>query len=250
MFTLAGKVALVTGSSRGIGRGIALGLAKAGADVVINSLHITENAMQLVESIKEMGRTSIAVQADASREDDVERLFRTITEKFGRLDILVNNAGTSRAETIVETSLQSWNEMIANNLTSTFLCSKYAMEMMMPQRSGRIISNSSVVGHQGALYGHVHYAATKSGQMGFTKTLARTAAPYGITVNAIAPGIIETELLQQTHGDEKVAQLSASVPLGLGTVEDIAAATVFLASDEARYITGITLDVNGGLYLR
>lgn len=250
MFDLSGKVVMVTGSSQGLGRGMILGMAEAGANVIINDIVIKESALQLVEQVKAIGRDAIAIQANVSQEEDVQRLFHVAVEKYGRLDILVNNAGTSRAETIGETSLQSWNEIINNNLTSTFLCSKYAMDIMMPQQSGRIISISSVVGHQGALYGHVHYAASKSGQIGFTKTLARTAAPYGITVNAIAPGIIETELLLQTHGDEKIKTLTESVPLGLGKLEDVAAAAVFLASDEARYITGVTLDVNGGLYLR
>jgi 3-oxoacyl-[acyl-carrier protein] reductase len=250
MFDLSGKVVLVTGSSRGLGRAIILGMAKAGANVIINDLEVTEHAIQLVDQVKALGRDAIAIQADVSQEEAVRRLFHMAIQKYGRLDVLVNNAGTSRAEEIGETSLHSWNEIIGNNLTSTFLCSKYAMDIMMPQKSGRIISISSVVGHQGAIYGHVHYAASKSGQMGFTKTLARTAAPYGITVNAIAPGIIGTELLFQTHGPEKVQRLTESVPLGLGKPEDVAAAAVFLASEEAHYLTGVVLDVNGGLYLR
>jgi len=249
-FDLTGKTALVTGSTRGLGRGIALGLAKAGADIIVNALHMTQDSCSVAEEIQRLGRRCTAIQADVSDESDVQRLFGEIHKQFGRLDILINNAGTSRSETIFEMSLESWKRILDNNLTSTFLCCKYAMNLMKEQGTGRIVQISSVVGHQGALFGHVHYASSKSGQLGFTKTLARTAAPLGITVNAIAPGIIETELLHQTHGDEKINELAKSVPLGLGKAEDVAAAAVFLCSDEARYITGITLDVNGGQYLR
>ncbi|XID90645.1 SDR family NAD(P)-dependent oxidoreductase [Paenibacillaceae bacterium WGS1546] len=250
MFRLDGKVALVTGSTRGIGEGIATGLARAGADVVLNSHESGDEPLRIVEKIKSMGRQAWFVQADVSRESDVRSLFESIGERCGKLDILVNNAGISRAETIAETDLDSWRHVLDTNLTSCFLCSKYAMEMMMERSAGRIVQTSSVVAHQGAVYGHVHYAASKSGMLGLTKSLARTAAPYGITVNAVAPGIIDTELLRRTHGESRLEELRRSVPLGLGTVNDIAAAVVFLASDEARYITGSTIDVNGGLYFR
>ncbi|MGI6083263.1 MAG: SDR family NAD(P)-dependent oxidoreductase [Limnochordia bacterium] len=249
MFCLAGKTALVTGASRGLGAGIARALAGAGAHVVVNYLRSKDRAEEVAIDIRRMGRRCLLFQADVSREEEVASLFAGIGQEFGRLDILVNNAGTSRPEDIFSTSLDSWESLIRNNLTSTFLCSKYAMEMMKPQNSGRIISISSIVAHRGALYGHVHYAATKSGQLGLTKTLARTAAPYGITVNAIAPGIIETELLLQTHGPDEVAALAKTVPLGLGRVKDVGATAVFLASDEARYITGETINVNGGMHM-
>ena len=167
-----------------------------------------------------------------------------------KLDILVNNAGTSQDKDIFEIEKEDWDRIIRINLTSGYLCSKLAMEKMAAQKSGRIIFISSVVGERGALFGHIHYAATKSGQIGITKTLARTAAPYNITVNAIAPGIIETELLYQTHGADGVAELGKTIPLGLGKVEDIGAAAVYLCSDEARYVTGATLDVNGGTNFR
>ncbi|MFC4597196.1 SDR family NAD(P)-dependent oxidoreductase [Cohnella hongkongensis] len=250
MFRLDGKVALVTGSTRGIGEGIAIGLARAGADVVLNSHEAGDEARGIAEKIEGLGRQAGFVQADVSRESDVKAMFSRIEERFGRLDILVNNAGISRAETIAETDLDSWRQVLDTNLTSCFLCSKYAMELMMKRSAGRIVQTSSVVAHQGAVYGHVHYAASKSGMLGLTKSLARTAAPYGITVNAVAPGIIDTELLRRTHGEERLGELRSSVPLGLGTVDDVAAAVVFLASDEARYITGSTIDVNGGLYFR
>ncbi|WNR42962.1 SDR family NAD(P)-dependent oxidoreductase [Paenibacillus roseipurpureus] len=250
MFDLQGKIALVTGSSRGIGKAIALQLAKAGATVVINSNEHYDSMKAVVEEIKQLGGEARAIQADVSNEDEVKRLFAEITDSYGRLDILVNNAGTSRNETIDEITLEGWKSLLDINLTSCFLCSQLAMELMKRHQFGRIIQISSVVAHQGALYGHVHYSASKSAQLGFTKTLARTAAPHGITVNAVAPGIILTELLEQTLGEDKISTLSASIPMGMGEPIDVANAVVFLASEEAKYVTGITLDVNGGQYMR
>jgi 3-oxoacyl-[acyl-carrier protein] reductase len=250
MFDLSGKVALVTGASRGLGKGIALALAEAGADVIVNYMSAQSCADEVVAQITSMGRRSIAIKADVSSEADVDSMFETIVKEFGRLDILVNNAGTTRDEDIFETTLENWKKILDTNLTSAFLCSKNAMKIMKEQKAGRIIQISSIVGQRGALYGHVHYGATKSGQVGFSKTLARTAAPYGITVNSIAPGLIGTELLYQTHGDEEIKKLSETIPLGLGTIEDVGAAAVYLASDEARYMTGATLDLNGGMNMR
>jgi 3-oxoacyl-[acyl-carrier protein] reductase len=250
MFCLKGKVALVTGSSRGIGRGIALALAEAGADVVVNCMGNVEAAEEVAEKIRAFGRKALVVKANVSEADQVKLLFDKVMEEFGRLDILVNNAGTSQDKDIFEMTFEDWDRIIKTNLTSGMLCSKAAMEIMKEQKSGRIMFISSVVGERGALFGHIHYAATKSGQIGITKTLARTAAKYHITVNAIAPGLIRTELLVQTHGEEGVEELGASIPLGLGKIEDVGAAAVFLASDEACYVTGATLDVNGGANFR
>ena len=250
MFELNGKVALVTGSSRGIGKGIALSLARAGADVVVNYVGSEEAANDVAAQIREMGRRALVVRADVSAAEDVRALFAQIMDTFGKLDILVNNAGTSQPRDIFEMTDEDWDRIIRTNLTSGMLCSRAAMEIMREQRSGRIIFISSVVGERGALFGHVHYAATKSGQIGMVKTLARTAAPLGITVNAIAPGVILTELLLQTHGEDGVRALGEDIPLGLGTVEDIGAAAVYLASDEAHYVTGATIDVNGGTNFR
>ena len=228
---LTGKVALVTGASRGLGKGIALALAEKGADVVINYRSNAAEAEKVKEEIETMGRRAITVRADVSELAEVEQLFKQIREEFGVLDILVNNAGTTKAQDIFETELSDWEFILKTNLTSVFLCSKAAMELMKEQESGRIINISSIVGERGALYGHVHYASTKSGMFGFTKTLARTAAPLGITVNCIAPGIIETELLFETHGANEVAKLADGVPLGLGKVRDIGLAAVYLAGD-------------------
>ena len=250
MFSLKGKVALVTGSSRGIGRGIALALAEAGADVIINCMGNVAAAEEVAEKISAMGRKALVVKANVSEADQVKELFDKIMTEFGRLDILVNNAGTSQDKDIFEMTYEDWDRIIKTNLTSGMLCSKAAMEIMREQNSGRIIFISSVVGERGALFGHIHYAATKSGQIGITKTLARTGAKHNITVNAIAPGLIRTELLVQTHGVEGVEELGASIPLGLGKIEDVGAAAVFLASDEACYVTGATLDVNGGANFR
>lgn len=250
MKDLEGKTAVVTGASRGLGAGIALALAEAGADVVVNYRNNRKEADKVCAGIVGMGRKAHTVQADVSEPAVVTALFAETLREFGRLDILVNNAGTTKAQDIFETSLADWDYIIKTNLTSLFLCSKAALEIMREQKSGRIINISSIVGQRGALYGHVHYAATKSGIIGFTKTLARTAAPFNITVNAIAPGIIETELLFQTHGGEEVGKLAASVPLGLGTCRDIGLAAVYLAGAGGRYITGATLDVNGGMHFR
>ena len=190
------------------------------------------------------------MECDVTDSKAVADLFENIREKFGRLDILANNAGTSQAKDIFEITDEDWDRIIKTNLTSGFYCARQAMLMMRAQKSGRIVFTSSVVGHRGALFGHVHYAATKAGQMGMVKTLARTGAPYGITVNAVAPGIIDTELLHKPHGDGGVEELAKTIPLGLGSVSDIGAAVAFLCSDGARYITGVTLDVNGGTYFR
>lgn len=249
---LKDKIALVTGSSQGIGRGIALELGKRGAVVIVNYRDVDnlEKAKNVVGEIKDSGGIAVAMECDVTDSRAVAALFKNIKDKFGRLDILANNAGTSQPKDIFEITDEDWDRLIKTNLTSGFYCSRQAMFMMRDQRYGRIVFTSSVVGHRGALFGHVHYAATKAGQMGMVKTLARTGAPYGITVNAVAPGIVDTELLHKTHGDEGVKELAKTIPLGLGSVYDIGNAVAFLCSDEAHYITGITLDVNGGTYFR
>lgn len=246
---LAGKTALVTGASRGLGRGIASVLAEKGANVAINWRSDDAAAESLAQELRAQGTEVLQVKGDVTRKAEVERIFGEIRSRFGKLDILVNNAGTTRAQDIFETAEDDWDFILKTNLKSVFLCSKAAMEIMKSQGSGeRIISISSIVAHRGALFGHIHYAATKGGILSFTRTLARTAAPYGITVNAIAPGIIETELLFQTHGAEEVERLAKGVPLGLGKVRDVGLAAAFLAGEGGRYITGACLDVNGGMY--
>ncbi len=247
MKDLENKVALVTGSSRGLGRGIALELARQGANIIVNYNSSEKQAQEVVKKIQELNCQAIAIKADVSDEKSVEDMFGQIIHKFGHIDILVNNAGTTKAQDIFSTTLDDWNRIIKTNLTSCFLCSRAAMKEMAAKKSGRIVNISSIVARRGALYGHVHYAATKSGMFGFTKTLARTAAPFGITVNCVAPGIIGTELLFETHGAEEVEKLSSGVPLGLGKVEDVGLAVAYLCGPGGRYITGATIDVNGGM---
>jgi 3-oxoacyl-[acyl-carrier protein] reductase len=247
---LEGKVALVTGAARGIGKGIALVLAEKGADIIINDKKMNYEGEALASQIQALGRKTMLIETDVSVEADVKKMFSDIQEQFGRLDILVNNAGTSQAKDIFEAGLEDWQYIINTNLTSCFLCSKEAMTIMSTQRSGRIINIGSVVGERGALFGHVHYAATKSGIIGMTKTLARTGAPFGINVNAVAPGIIETELLFKTHGIEGVEKLSASIPLGLGKPRSIGLAVAYLVGEGGNYITGTSIDVNGGMNMR
>ena len=249
MGELSGKVALVTGSSRGLGKGVALVLAEKGADVVVNYNSSRDEAEEVCKAVRDFGVQAICVQANVGKAADVQRLFSEIDAKFGKIDFLVNNAGTSRAENIFDITEENWDYILETNLKSVFLCSKAAMIRMRERKFGRIVNMSSMVAHQGALFGHVHYASTKGGILSFTKTLARTAAPYGITVNAVAPGIIKTELLFKTHGEAGVAKLASTVPLGLGEMRDVGLAVAYLCGEGGNYLTGICLDVNGGMYM-
>ncbi|MNJ98272.1 3-oxoacyl-[acyl-carrier-protein] reductase FabG [compost metagenome] len=250
MSELIGKTALITGSLRGIGRGVALTLAEKGANIILNDRAESDELQEFVTALKKFNGKVFFKAADVSVKDEVAELFNFVKDQTGQLDILVNNAGTSQAKDIFEITAEDWSYILETNLTSCFLCSKYAMEMMREQKAGRIINISSVVGQQGALYGHAHYAASKSAILGLTKTLARTAAPFGIRVNCIAPGIIETDLLNQTHGIDGVARIAEGVPLGIGQPRDIGLAVAFLAGEGGNYITGATIDINGGLYFR
>ncbi len=245
---LNGMVALVTGASRGLGKGIALVLAEQGAQVIVNYRKGRDEALQVVEEIRRHGGSAEAFGADVSESNEVNELFNFIANKFDKIDILVNNAGTTKAQDIFETTEADWDFIMKTNLKSHFLCSKRAMEMMRSRNFGRIINISSMVAHRGALFGHCHYAATKGGILSFTRTLARTGAPYNITCNAIVPGIVETELLYETHGAEEVARLAESVPLGLGKVRDVGLAAAYLAGEGGNYMTGACLDINGGMY--
>ncbi|MEE8419660.1 MAG: 3-oxoacyl-[acyl-carrier-protein] reductase [Dehalococcoidales bacterium] len=243
---LSNKVALVTGSGRGIGKTIAMKLAGAGADIVINDIGEASAVESVADEIRALGRKSLAVVADISSSTDVERMVEETIDKLGRIDILVNNAGITRDRLLIRMTDEEWDMVIAVNLKSVFLCTRAALKHMIKQRSGRIISMASIVGIVGNA-GQANYAAAKAGIIGFTKTIAKEAAPRGITVNAIAPGFIDTQMTQQLSDAQKDV-LKQRIPLGtLGTPDDVAAAVAFLASDEAAYITGHVLNVDGGM---
>ena len=256
MFELNGKSALVTGSSRGLGAAIAKCLAQAGADVVVNytSDHSAERAERVVQEIRAMGRRAISVQADVSREEDVIRLVNTAVEQFGRIDILASNAGINSNRNIYDLDLAEWQRIQDTNITGAFLVSKYVVPVMEAKGWGRIIFTSSMVAQQGALFGQVHYASTKAALQGFARTLARTVAKKGITVNCVAPGTHMTETLEEilvTSDPHRLDSVIATTPVGhIGTCEDVGYAVCYLASEEAGFVTGAVLDVNGGCYMR
>ncbi|MFD1254270.1 3-oxoacyl-[acyl-carrier-protein] reductase FabG [Devosia equisanguinis] len=243
---LKGKVALVTGAGRGIGNAVARGLAKRGATLAVNDL----DGNTAAAAAAEIGNGAIAVAGDVSDEAVVKSMIETTLTKLGRIDILVNNAGIDRAASIVDISVDEWDRFIAVNLRSVFLCSRTVLPHMRERGSGSIVNLSSIVGRQGALNGGIHYATTKAGILGFTRTLARQTATQGITVNAVAPGVIDTDLIRENVTPEARDRLTSAIPKQrLGETDEVANAIAFLASEEARYITGATLDVNGGFWM-
>lgn len=243
---LAGKKALVTGGARGIGRAIALALAEYGADVAVNYNGSRERAEQTAEEIRAMGRKAVIIQADVSKQEDCERMFQEVSEAFGGIDILVNNAGITRDNLAVRMSEAEFEQVIDTNLKGVFFCMKLAGKMMMKKRGGRIISISSISGVKGNA-GQINYCAAKAGITGMTKCLARELASRNVTVNAVAPGYINTDMTAILPDRVKDAVL-AQVPLGrMGKPEDIAETVAFLASDHAGYITGQTILVDGGM---
>ena len=240
---LSSRVAIVTGGARGIGREIALKLAGAGATVVVSDI---ANAEPVAEEILAMKRQSLAVPANVSLSSDVDKLVETTVNKYGRVDILVNNAGIARDQLLLRMSEEDWDAVLNVNLKSVFLCTRAVLRHMLKQRWGRIISISSIVGIMGNP-GQANYASAKAGIIGFTKTLSKEVGSRGITVNAIAPGFIDTQMTKQL-GEEQRQELMKRIPLGsLGTPRDVAEAVAFLASEEARYITGQVLGVDGGM---
>jgi 3-oxoacyl-[acyl-carrier protein] reductase len=246
MFTLTGKVALVTGASKGIGRAIALRLAGQGATVVAAARG--DNAASTVAAIAEAGGRAEAVGVDVTDAAALEALPASIVARHGRLDIVVSNAGITRDQLLMRMKRDDWDAVIATNLTATFTLAQAAMRPMLKQRGGRIIAVGSVVGQTGNA-GQTNYAASKAGLIGFAKALAREVASRGITVNVIAPGMIDTDMTRAIS-DKAQVDWATQIPLGrLGHVDDIAAAACFLASDEAAYITGHVLAVNGGMYM-
>ncbi|MFS8650829.1 MAG: 3-oxoacyl-[acyl-carrier-protein] reductase [Caldibacillus sp.] len=245
---LTGKVALVTGASRGIGRAIALDLARKGADVVINYAGNAALAEEVVGMIQEMDRKSMAIQADVANREQVEAMIATTIKEFGALHILVNNAGITRDQLILRMKEEDWDRVLDTNLKGAFHTIKAVTRQMMKQREGRIINISSVVGVAGNA-GQINYSASKAGLIGLTKTAARELAARNITVNAVAPGYIESDMTDQLS-DEIKNELFKQIPLGrLGKPEDVSALVTFLASDAASYITGQVFHVNGGMYM-
>jgi len=241
---LSGKVAIVTGSSRGIGKAIALKLADAGASVVVTG-HI-EDAEPVAKEIRAKGRQSLAVRASVTSAADIEKLVEATLSTFGRVDILVNNAGITRDQLVLKMSEDDWNAVLDTNLKSVFLCTRAVLRPMLKQRWGRIINISSVIGLIGNP-GQANYAASKAGIIGFTRTIAKEVGSRGITANVIAPGFIETRMTQAMNQAQR-QELMKRIPLGsLGTPEDVAEAAAFLASEGARYITGQVLGVDGGM---
>jgi 3-oxoacyl-[acyl-carrier protein] reductase len=242
---LSGRVAIVTGASRGIGRAVARTLASAGASVVAGARG--ENAAETVKEITEAGGKAIAVPLDVTDAASIAAAVAQASSAFGKVDILVNNAGITRDTLMLRMKRDDWDAVIATNLTGAFTCTQAVLKGMVKQRYGRIVTISSVVGQSGNA-GQANYAASKAGLIGFSKALAREVASRNITVNVVAPGLIDTDMTRAIT-DAAQQDWAASIPLGrLGTPDDIAAAVCFLASDAASYITGHVLAVNGGMY--
>jgi 3-oxoacyl-[acyl-carrier protein] reductase len=246
MSTLEGRVALVTGASRGIGRAIALALASRGAVVVAAARG--DHAQTVADEIGGGGGTAEAIALDITDADAAEQAVAGIVARRGRLDILVNNAGITRDQLLLRMKRADWDAVIATNLTGAFACAQAAIKPMVKQRAGRIISVTSVVGQAGNA-GQANYAASKAGLIGFTKALALEVASRNITVNAVAPGLIDTDMTRAVSATAQ-QDWAARIPLKrLGRPEEVAAAVAFLASDEAAYITGHVLAINGGMYM-
>jgi len=249
LVALEGKKAIVTGAGRGgrgIGAGIAVALARAGADVIITARSNPADAEAVAEAVRALGREGIAVTCDVSDSASVDALFERAQEVWGRVDILVNNAGITRDGLLLRMSEEAWDSVLDANLKGTFLCTRAAAKRMVKQRAGRIINITSVMGQVGNP-GQANYSASKAGIIGFTRTVAKELGSRGITVNAVAPGFIETQMTDAIEGERREGVLK-EIPLArLGTPEDIGATVAFLASDAASYITGQTITVDGGM---
>ena len=246
--TLAGKVALVTGGSRGIGRAIAVTLAKHGADVAINYAGDTAAAEAVKAEIEAMGRKAILCQCSVADSEAVASMVKDVVKELGRLDILVNNAGITRDGLIMRMKDDDWDAVLATNLKGVFNCSKAVMRPMMKQKGGKIVNMASVVGEMGNA-GQANYAAAKAGVIGLTKSLAKEVASRDITVNAVAPGFIATDMTSVLT-DEQKTEMEKTIPLGRqGLPQDVANAVLFLVSEDAAYITGQVLNVDGGMVM-
>lgn len=248
MMRFEGKSAIVTGSSRGIGREIALQLAKEGARVVVNYSGSKDKADAVVQVITESGGEAIAIQADVSNADSVKNMVDKTLEQFGSIDILVNNAGITRDNLLMRMKEDEWDDVIDINLKGVFLCTKAVTRQMMRQRAGKIVNVASIVGVSGNP-GQANYVAAKAGVIGLTKTVAKELAPRNINVNAVAPGFIATDMTDVLN-DELKSQLLSNIPLGkLGSPENVAKTVLFLLSEDAEYITGQTIHVDGGMVM-
>lgn len=244
---LADKVAIITGSSRGIGKATALALAEAGAKVVVNYANSSGAADEVVKQIEENGGEAIALQADVSKADQVDALVKATQEKFGSIDVLVNNAGITRDTLLLRMKPEDWQSVIDLNLTGVFLCTRAVSKIMLKQRSGRIINISSVAGLMGNP-GQANYSAAKAGVIGFTKTIAKELAPRGVTANVVAPGFIATDMTEELKNTEEILKY---IPLGrYGQPEEVAGLIRYLAADpSAAYITGQVMNVDGGMVM-
>jgi NAD(P)-dependent dehydrogenase (short-subunit alcohol dehydrogenase family) len=246
-----GRVAIVTGSGskRGIGRSIVLCLAQKGADIVVADMNL-EGAKQVAEEVEALGRKALALEVNVTDEASVQRMVDETLKIFGKIDILVNNAGITQPIKTIDMTLNDWERIVAVNLTGTFLCSKAVIKPMMEQKYGRIVNISSVSGKRGGgVYGGSHYSAAKAGVLGFAKALAREVVEYGITVNSVAPGLVDTDI-RAGLPMEKERAIWETIPMKRpGSPMEIAETVAFLASDGAAYITGEDIDVNGGSHM-
>ncbi len=245
---LKGRTALVTGGSRGIGRAIALALAEEGADVAVNYVSSESAAQDVVQNIAKMGRRALLARADVSDYPDTFRMAQDVLHQFGHLDILVNNAGINSDKTFVKMDHASWRKVLAINLDGVFNCTKVFVDQMLQQTYGRVVNITSVIGQIGN-FGQANYAASKAGVAAFTKSLAKELAGKGVTVNAVAPGFIETEMVESIP--EKVrGKLLEQIPLRrFGTADEVARAVVYIVSADGDYITGAEVSINGGLLM-
>ncbi|RLI07682.1 3-oxoacyl-[acyl-carrier-protein] reductase [Candidatus Bathyarchaeota archaeon] len=242
------KVALVTGSSRGIGRAIAIELAKSGIDIVVNNSKNPQEGLEVVEEIKKIGQHAMYIQADVSNPDQVEDMIERIIKEFSRIDILINNAGIVMDKKLENMDIDRWNKVISVNLTGTFNCTKAVIKYMKKQGGGKIVNISSVVGEIGN-FGQSNYAASKGGVISFTKTVAKEYAKEGIIVNAVAPGFIKTKMVEGIP-EGIMQKILEQIPLGrLGEPEEVAKLVCFLVSDDVNYITGQVININGGMYM-
>ncbi|MEO1590803.1 MAG: 3-oxoacyl-[acyl-carrier-protein] reductase [Cyanobacteria bacterium J06632_22] len=247
MSALQDKVAIVTGSSRGIGKAAVLALAKEGANVVVNYARSSAAADEIVAQIEAEGGTAIALQADVSQADQVDALIKGTMDKFGRIDVLVNNAGITRDTLLLRMKPEDWQAVIDLNLTGVYLCTRAVSKIMLKQRSGRIINIASVSGLMGNP-GQANYSAAKAGVIGFTKTVAKELAPRGVTANAVAPGFIATDMTGELPNADEILKY---IPLGrFGQADEVAGLVRFLAADPAAaYITGQVMNVDGGMVM-